>query len=47
MLVNASYLGYQEYIWFMGRDLNHVQDNLKCYNEGMGMTLGAVDLHAS
>ena len=47
MLVNASYHGYQEYVWFMGRALNHVQDNLKCYNEGMGMTLGVLVLHAS
>ena len=28
MLVNASYYDDQEYIWFMGGDLNHFQDNL-------------------
>ena len=28
MLVNASYHDHQEYIWFMGWDLDHFQDYL-------------------
>ena len=29
MFNNTSYHDHQEYIWFMGRDLNHFQDNFQ------------------
>ena len=39
MPVNASYHDYQEYIWLMGEDFDHFQDNLSnCMMIGVGMT---------
>ena len=40
MSVNASSIDPQEYLWYIGGDLYHCQNDLKLYNEGVGMTPG-------
>ena len=43
ILVNASYHGHQQYIWFIGGDLDHFQDNSpNCIMRGMGMNPEAI-----